>query len=506
LAPVLERVALHQNRFRTPGVLPDARGVLLGQKGLLLFPSLDRLVAFLRAHGETEGLDELLPSMTIRWVSTSLGTRELTLSFQAESSYRMDRVAANARLAGGLVFTGTSRHFVHYRDAASPLGYDVSRLREEKADLLLYHPSFQQGYAFERELAVAELVLKLTPFRVPPRDAPTSRRLFVTAEVGVGGALVGYLFRWEVAAHASLVEWPSESAFEDRPTRLYLFSVEDCPERIVSLMRALPGVTVYVPVGARVAVEMEHRHPIALDACASLFPEGSLHLFSGAGPVRVVSPEPRLAPVSSLVRTPPSAEGGVPTVRGDGAGTPETFTLPLRLAPTATAPRMVVATRVSREERPWLARMLYALPSAALRTLRVALAEDAVYLLDSRGIEGVPVGSFYQEVAERIYVPVGLTLVPAVAPGVLESLLADRGTGHAFFDPGGALPRLIADDAFGEVSRRALREVGLVPVSADAPEVDEPELSLLRYGEARRFPLWGVPAKDAKAGGPEDGA
>ena len=42
----LEPAALHQTRFRTPGVTPDSRGVVVGQKGLCLFPSLDRAVAF----------------------------------------------------------------------------------------------------------------------------------------------------------------------------------------------------------------------------------------------------------------------------------------------------------------------------------------------------------------------------------------------------------------------------------------------------------------------------
>jgi hypothetical protein len=109
-------------------VSPDSRGVVLGQRGVVLFPSLDRLVAFLRAYSDEGSLDELLPSMEVRRLVTPLKTRELMLSMQAESSYRMDRIASVARLAGGLVFTGTSRHFVKYRDAASPLGYDVQEL------------------------------------------------------------------------------------------------------------------------------------------------------------------------------------------------------------------------------------------------------------------------------------------------------------------------------------------------------------------------------------------
>src|SRR5690348_11152929 len=187
---MLERAALHQTRFRTPGVAPDARGVVLGQKGLVLFPSIERLVAFFQGYGEEGSLDEILPSMQIRTVITPLRAREVLLSIQAESSYRMDRVAGIAKLAKGLVFTGTSRHFVKFRDAASPLGYDVQELLDQPADLVLYHDSFRQAYAFEREIAFRDLVMKLTPRRVPPAARTTPGRLFVTAESGVGDSLI----------------------------------------------------------------------------------------------------------------------------------------------------------------------------------------------------------------------------------------------------------------------------------------------------------------------------
>src|SRR5687768_10833837 len=98
---MLERAALHQTRFRTPGVAPDARGVVLGQKALILFSSLERLVSFLRGYGDDGSLDELLPSMQIRTVITPLRAREVLLSVQAESSYRMDRIAGIAKLAQG---------------------------------------------------------------------------------------------------------------------------------------------------------------------------------------------------------------------------------------------------------------------------------------------------------------------------------------------------------------------------------------------------------------------
>ncbi len=501
---VLERAALHQTRFRTPGVSPDARGVVLGQKGAVLFPSLDRLVAFLRAYGEEGSIDELLSSMSIRRVVTPLKTREILLSCAAESSYRMDRIASVAKLAGGLVFTGTARHFVKYRDAASPLGYDVEELLDERSDVILYSDSFRQAYAFDREIAFRELVMKLEPQRVPPSERKTPPRLFVTAEVGIGGALVGYLFRWQVRARAALAEWPSDSAFEDRTRRLYVFEVDEAPPRIVELMSALPGVHVFEPLGPAFAVELGFRHPIALESCQSIFDDEALTLFRGDGRVVLVDPSPPFAPVRSLVKNELSLETVDRVAKGKPGADDLGFELPLRLDATMAPWRNVVATVVPAEQRPWLARMLYALPPRTLSTLRMAIARDRVYLLDPGGIEGVPLGVFYTEVAERIYVPAGRTLVPAVAPQVLADLVADRKGGHVFFEPEDASPRVVPAQAFGPISRQVLRDVAGLTVHADAPDRYDPPLPLMQYGDSRRFPLWGVPAKDQPVGTEQD--
>ncbi len=495
----LERAALHQTRFRTPGVSPDARGVVLGQKGLVLFPSIDRLVAFLRAYGDEGSLDELLPSLVLRRLETPLRTREIMLTVAAESSYRMDRIAGVAKLAGGLVFTGTSRHFVKYRDTSSPLGYDVVELLDEPADLVLYDDAFRQAYRFDRDLAFRDLVFKLQPFRVPAhRGEALPARLWATAEIGVGGAMLSYLFRWQVSAQAALAEWPPASAFEDRPRRLYLFDVSETPERVTRLFASLPGVHVFEPLGSSFGVELGFRHPIALESCASLFGDEALHLFKGDGEVLVVDPLPPFAPVRSLVRTGVDVDAGAAVSEGAGLEQSLELSLPLRLAPSTDPWRAVTATVVPFTQREWLARMLYALPPNTLAALRIAVGEDRFYLVDPSGIEGVPLGSFHSEVAPRIYVPSGLTLVPAVSPAVLQDLVRDRGDGFVFFDPAVDAPRVVPAKAFGPVSRRVLRDVAAVPLIADPLQDVEPELPLLEYEAPRRFPLWGVPLKDSE--------
>jgi hypothetical protein len=493
VSPILERAALHQTRFRTPGIAPDTRGVVLGSKGALLFSSLDRVVAFFRAYGDEGSLDEVLPTLSIRRVISPLRTKEVLVTLAAESSYRMDRVAAVARLAGGEAFTGTTRHFVKYRDASAPLGYDVIALTESTADVTLHHDAWRQAYSFDREIPFRDLVLKLQPFSIPPRERTTPTRVLVAAEVGLGHAIVGYLFRWRVKASVGLAEWPSESAFDDRPRRLHVIDIDEPPARVLGLLRSLPGVTVFEPIGRKFGVELGFRHPISLDSCASLFADQSLTLFRGDGTVLMLDPLPPLSAVRTLVR----AELARDDARNVAELVPanaqiQLVDVSLRLAPTLAPPRRVVASIVPIAEREWLSKMLYLLPAHTLASLRMALTTQAIFLIDQRGIETIPLGRFYSEVADRIYVPAGMTLVPAVSPSVLSELVSDRGTGHAFFEPGLEQPRLVEADAFGPVSRTVLRDIGGKLVHADAPDRHDPTLPLVAYGPETSFPLWGV--------------
>ncbi len=62
---------------------------------------------------------------TITKARTALGSREIVVQIPAVSSYAADRAARLRRLVGGAIYTGTSKHFVKYRDDRSPYGYDA---------------------------------------------------------------------------------------------------------------------------------------------------------------------------------------------------------------------------------------------------------------------------------------------------------------------------------------------------------------------------------------------
>lgn len=485
---MLSRVALHQSRLRMPGVLADSRGVLLGQEGVLLFSSLDRLVAFLRAAGDDGVLADLVPSLELREVVTARRTREVLVRFDAESSRRMDRVAGFARLAGGLAFTGTDVHFVRYRDATAPCGFDVDELAEATSGgVVLYDVAFTQSYTLDREVRLYDLVRRLSLER-RPRAQGAPKSLYVVAELGVGRAVLSYLARYGVRARAALAEWVGESVFDDRPVARHVVDVQDAPERIVSLLASIPGVTVLAPVGARAAVALGHRHPLPLDVLEGVFPEGALALFVPGEPVRLLDPLPPFASVGSLVRLRIGTADALHASEMRPVEASGSLDLVLQLAPDESPPTEVVATVVPIGERDRLARLFSVLPPRVLARLRVAVSNDAIYVLDPSGLEALPLGRAHRAVAEGIYLPVGRRLVPEVSKDVLVSLLPECATAKVFLDPEGPA-RIVPDAAFTAVDRRQLRALAGERVEVVSLPTEDPRTRTLVYDEATRFPL-----------------
>src|SRR5438552_732443 len=130
---MLQRVALGQVRFNVPGLSVDARGIAFGKQLAVRFAAIDRLVAFFRALASEQSLDDLQPGLRIVYARGTAGTREAVVFLPASSSSVQvgDAVARAARLAGGQCFTGSGRHFVQFRDAAAPLGYDATATSQE---------------------------------------------------------------------------------------------------------------------------------------------------------------------------------------------------------------------------------------------------------------------------------------------------------------------------------------------------------------------------------------
>lgn len=421
---MLERVAVHQTRLRTPGLGLDTRGVALGSKGVVLLPSIDRLVAFLALYTRQGSLADILRSLTIEVVRSKLGAREVTLMFAAETSDRMDRIAEIARLAGGYTFTGTSRHFVQYRDAAAPFGYDVPQISAGDAPLWLYHNSFSQSYSAERKLDVRQLILRLEPHTDPSAGREPGER-WLAAEAGLGPAMIHYFVRSAVNAEVGVAEWPPESSFEDGPVVRYLFRIPALPERMLPLLSRTPGLTMFVPAAPGAAVECGFRHPVNLRACP-VFSETGLVMFRGQGRDPLEIPTlPAFGDVRAFARVEMREEKPTPVVKTLASSS---VSVALRLVATVEPWRSVTATWVDPADLPVLRRIAYALGPETMRAARVAFTNAGAVVRHHIGIESIPVGQFYRRLHDNLYAPAGYDVVPAVSPDVLyRSLGAPSG-------------------------------------------------------------------------------
>jgi hypothetical protein len=489
---MLERIALHQTRLRTPGLGVDGKGVALGAKGLVLLPSLERLVAWLAVYTRDRSLEDLIATLRITLVRSKLGTRELTLEFAAESSDRMDKIAETARLVGGFTFTGTSRHFVQYRDAAAPFGYDAGQLLGTDATLALYHDKFTQVYEPDKVLELRALLLRLMP-HVDPSTLGEGGLRFIVAEQGLGPALIHYFVRSQVEAEVGIAEWPPESAFDEGPQRRYLFKVPNLPERMRNLLQATPGLCTFLPTGNGAGVEIGYRHPVALRACPVFATEGLVLLRGRGMDPLIIDQMPQLGDVRAFARVELlDLEHGFNS--GKPAGTPPDVRVPLRIVASSAAWRNVTATWLTPQEVPLLRKLAYALPASTIAATRAAITAEGVFLRCSTGIEAIPLGTFFHEFHPQLFTPAGFEVSPSVAPEVLHRALR-MPAGHIAFVTPSARAIVIAETAFVELETWLLESPPWKALEAEQIERALLEAPImLTVGELGLLPMRGVVA------------
>jgi hypothetical protein len=484
----LERIALHQTRLRTPGLGLDAKGVALGAKGLVLLPSIDRLVALLSVYTREHSLEDIMPSLAIEIVRSKLGTRELTLAFAAESSDRMDRMAETARLVGGFTFTGTSRHFVQYRDAGAPFGYDAQQLLPSDAGLVLYHDKFTQAYDVDKAIDLRALLLRLMP-HVDPSTADDGGPRYLVAEQGLGAALIHYLVRSRVDGEVAVGEWPPESAFDEGPVRRTIVRVPELPPRMRPLMRTTPGITSFVPVGPGVAVEVGYRHPVQLRACP-VFDAAGLVLVRGRGDEPwVLDKMPTMGDLRAFARVELRPAEQPLESKAQRTGEAAVVRVPLRVMPSPAPWRNVTATWLQPHEVPLLRRLAYALPRQTILRTTIATTPLGAFVRSPSGIEAVPLGTFFVEIHPGLYVPAGYDVMPKVAPEVLYRALGAP-AGQVLFVTPDARSLSVAESAFVPLETSLLEAKPWEPVVADAIEKALEEQPLdLRLEPLGLFPM-----------------
>jgi hypothetical protein len=496
---MLERIALHQTRLRTPGLGLDGKGVALGAKGLVLLPSIDRLVALLSVYTREHSLEDLMPSLELHLVRSKLGTRELTIQFSAESSDRMDRMTETSRLVGGFTFTGTSRHFVQYRDASAPFGYDAGQLLATDAALALYHDKFTQTYDVEKPIDLKSLLLRLMP-HVDPSTIDDGGPRFLVAEQGLGPALIHYFVRSRVEGDVTVAEWPPASSFDEGPVRRYVMRIPELPVRMRPLMRLTPGITTFLPAGPGVAVEIGYRHPVQLRACPIFDPAGLVLLRGRGDEPLALEKLPQMGDIRAFARV---------ELRGEGLSTisiasktqgPEPVRVPLRVMPSTAPWRNVTATWIPSDKLPLLRRLAYALPHQTIARTQVAITKAGAFVRCTMGIEAIPLGMFFVEIHPGLFVPAGFEVTPAVAPEVLYRALGAP-SGQTIFITTEAKSLAVESSAFAPLEHALLEAQPWEPVVADAIELALQEMPVdLKLGALGAFPLSTAEAPEPAAG------
>ncbi|MEP6654001.1 MAG: hypothetical protein ABJA82_11610 [Myxococcales bacterium] len=542
---MLQRVGLGQVRFNVPGLTADSRGVVTGRQMALRFSALERLVSFLRLWSGEQGLDDFQPGLRLVQVRTSGGTREALVIVPVASLPLIDAAARAARTAGGQCFTGAGKHFVQYRDARAPLGYDAVALEPagESTDFVLYGQDHTQLYAAIGDLPLDKLLLRLDLQRDEGRERERHDLLFMTVRRGLGGLVLAYLHRFQhryrqgaeglnapLRVSAALCDAPQEGTFQ-RGAAFWILRLKNVPARLVSILSHTPGMRLMAPVADNVAVELGFRHPVHLASCKHAFPLDRLFLFGPApAGVTVIVPAPVFSPIADLVRlqpmphtTPPAIPQAAPQdVRPSPAGSarpasdwraPEApllvgtarpvgrveLVVPLRLEPTPAGLSRAVATLVRWQRVGWVRSLCYALPPSAVRGYRLAFLERGILIVAPEALDLFPFGTLLHAPAPGVLVPLGMELRPAISPHELGTRVGATGGALVVFPGPEEAPFKIAAEtmvtlealALADPSLRALRVENPVEYGGGGAADEQADIEIENQ-PLGPMPLWGL--------------
>src|SRR5690606_27623613 len=162
----------------------------------------------------------------------------------------------------------------------------------------------------------------------------------------------------------------------------------------------------------------------------------------------------------------------------------------IRLAPSLTSPRHVTGTLIPGHQASWVKRLVYSLPQTTLRGHRVAVTDRGILLVANEEIDVIPLGVALSEVAPGLLVPLGMDLVPRVAPEVLARSLGHGGGVYTVFPPEGR-PFQVPDGALVPLERRALARIEVATAEVIDAHVEPPGDPAVVNDPVGRFALWG---------------
>lgn len=522
---LLEPIAAGQTRFHLQGLAPDGRGIAVGRETLLVFPSLDRLVAFLGAYSEECSLDDLIPSLTLERARRDGGGQALLLRCNGGDSYALDRLGRMSTAVHGQLFTGSGTVFVRYRDRQAPFGYDLAgpgaarpspRGGEIAAgeEVLVVDHDYLARYRASDRLDPVELIqrLQLRPVPLPVGGLAESPDLcglhdlaLVLVAPGLGDRVLAYLWSNQVAMAGVRVAL----AGERRPSLLLRLRQPSGP--LLAVLHGIPGVELMVPVSPRAAVELGYRHPIHLASASSCLPGDEMYLFRGrVGRVERLDGAPQFIDGNYLVQSPlrvraPASEPG--DARGV-ASTPLQVALRLRPCAGAREPRGAL---VGWDQAALLRKLVYLIPPTALAAARLAVLPQGMLVLTGSSLGGagaglaagvgaaalIPLGTRIVEVAPGVLVPDGFELWPHVRPQLVRELLGLEAADHALFLAEGSDPLRLRPEHLLPLDAAMISRLDLAVSEAPPSELlrnggtDGATAAAIVNQHLGRFALWG---------------
>ena len=516
---MLERVQLQQERFRTPGLRADGRGIAIGERGLLRFGNLSQVVGFFRAFSEEQSLDHILPTMRIVKARSQIQGLELLVDLPSQGSHMLDRAAAIARLLRGSVFTGRAPHFVRYRDSGSPFGYDAQRLVAMREGVVLYDTTGPMQFREEGEISMKGLLLSLSLVRTrrPPMGAGS---LFVRVPPGIRTAVQRFLWERRIKAGVAQLVRKASGRF-DRDEPFYLFRIENFPPRLIPLFEGLPGVELYHTRRSNLFVQRGYAHPFALESCRKALDEQGAYFFSGERDVvDRIDGEAVFVDIENLksvdVQDPALKPEREAQLLSKGAAPPQGWSVqqvrdmlhyPVHLirrrAQTEGASAIYLSTP---GEMAWLKRLVYAMPETALENYLMALTDHGCLILNREGVELIPIGLQMREVFTNVFIPRDTQFSPPLGYEQLQRHLGLKG-GFVYVMPEGLSQAFAIDENHLQpLARYLLAEVSVEMAhgkSADPMAMKESVQLVNR--DMGYFALWGHNLRKIELGG-EGGA
>lgn len=516
---LLEPIAAGQTRFHLQGLAPDGRGIAVGRETLLVFPTLDRLVAFLGAYSEEASLDDLIPSMTLERARREGGGQALLLRCAGGDSFVLDRLARMATAVTGQLYTGSGTVFVRSRDRYAPFGYDLAAASPAARgsgqrggdEVLAVDHEFQARYRAADRLDPVELIqrLQLRNVPLPPggvADSPDLCGLLDMALVlvapGLSDRVLSYLWGNQVVMGGVRVALAGE-----RRASL-LLRLRQPSGQMLAVLQGIPGVELLVPVSPRAAVELGWRHPIHLASASSCLPGDEMYLFRGrVGRVERLEGAPQFIDGVHLVHSEVVAR---PLAPGDARAVPTTaLQVALRLRPSVGA-REPRGALLRWDQATLLRRLVYLIPPTALAAARLAVLPQGLLVLTGSSLGGagaglaagvgaaalIPLGTRIVEVAPGVLVPDGFELWPRVRPQLVRELLGLKTDDHALFLAGDAEPLRLRPEHLTPLDAAMISRLELAIAEPSATELAaHVELpggpSSIANQHLGRFALWG---------------